>query len=312
MNLVILVPYLDDKPSFNQLVERLCQNIRDFHLVVVDDGSLESPVDELFLYDKIKSWSHIILKRNTGPQRAIAVGLNYIHNNFNFQNVLVMDGDGEDSPETVPGLLDFCRKQTPNPDICVVTRLSRENSVIFKLLYLAYKFFFWAFTGKQMNFGHYSLLSREAVSRIINYPQLWIHLGSTYLLSRIPITRYPLSRGRRYQGRSRVSIISLVNHGLRSVVAQSELAIPRVIVANAILLSLTTLFVLTSILVNLTALLYVAGSMFLLSYSLLASTTLIMLLSISRNSGEYNSSNYETLVKDISSGHSKQKGKSPN
>jgi len=300
MELVIVIPFLDDQPSFNVLVERLSQNVKSFHLVVVDDGSLMSPVDEAFLQESIGSWTHIILKRNSGPQRAIAVGLNHVYNNFDFKNVLVMDGDGEDSPETVSDLLDFQRSQTPVPDICVVTRLSRENSLWFKLLYLIYKFFFWAFTGRQMNFGHYSLLSREAVSRIINYPQLWIHLGSTYLLSRMPISKYPLSRGKRYQGRSRVNITSLVNHGLRSVVAQSERAIPRVILANVILLFSAALIFTVGNLFKWKLLFYFATLIFLFSQSLVTATILIMLLSISRNSGEYDSSNYQTLVKYVS------------
>ena len=305
VELIIILPFLEDKTSFSELIAKLSVQVSDSHIVLVDDGSLENSLDLDFLDDYFQSWTQIKLRRNAGAQRAIAVGLNYVNNNFDYSRVLIMDSDGEDSPETVKGLLEYHLTRKPKSEICVVTRKDRNNSPIFKFLYTLYKAFFWTYTGKQMNFGHYSVLTREAVSRIINYPQIWIHLGSTYLLARIPISYYSLNRGKRYDGESRLNLNSLVQHGLRSVVAQSELVISRVIVFISILLFTSFTIAGTGFVLNSYLLLILGALVFFVAQSIVTITSLIMLLSISRNSGEYDSTNFESLIKDVDSSSTK-------
>lgn len=305
IELVIILPFLEDKASFSELVARLSVEVSDSHILVVDDGSLENFIDLDFLDDYFQSWTQIRLKRNAGAQRAIAVGLNYVNNNFDYSRVLIMDSDGEDSPETIKGLLEFHLTRTPKSEICVATRKDRNDSSIFRFLYMLYKAFFWTYTGKQMNFGHYSVLTREAVSRIVNYPQMWIHLGSTYLIARIPISYYSLSRGKRYHGKSRLNLNSLIQHGLRSVVAQSELVIARVILFISIVLISSLAITGIGFVLDSYFLLILGTLIFFLSQSIVTITSLIMLLSISRNSGEYDSTNFESLIKEISSSSTK-------
>jgi len=298
--LVVIMPFLDDTPSLNDLIAKLSKQISSFHLIVIDDGSIESFIDVGFLDNYVQAWTQIKLNRNSGAQRAIAVGLNYALNNFDFKRVLIMDCDGEDDPATVPGLLEFHGSLLPVPDICVVTRQDRDNSLTFKLLYQLYKLFFWTYTGKRMNFGHYSILTKEAVTRVINYPQLWIHLGSTYLLSRIPIVRYPLSKGKRYYGKSRLNLTYLIEMGLRSIVAQSEFVIPRVVLTAACLFTGSLATSALGIILGNKSLTIIAVMTFFLAQALIAITTLIMLLPVSRNSGEYNSANFQSLIRYVS------------
>lgn len=305
IELVIIIPFLEDKASFSELVAKLSVQVPDSHILLVDDGSLENSINLDFLDDYFRSWTQIRLKRNAGAQRAIAVGLNYVNSNFDYSRVLIMDSDGEDSPETVKGLLEFHLTRTPKSEICVATRKDRKDSSLFRFLYILYKAFFWTYTGKQMNFGHYSILTREAVSRIINYPQIWIHLGSTYLLARIPISYYSLSRGKRYHGKSRLNLNSLIQLGLRSVVAQSELVISRVVIFISILLIGSLAITGTGFVLNSYFLLTLGALFFFLSQSIVTITSLIMLLSISRNSGEYDSTNFESLIKEVSSSSTK-------
>ena len=297
---VILMPFLEDRKSLNQLLKNLCIHLPTFHLVVVDDGSLVDSVDTDFLKNYLNNWTHIVLKRNTGAQRALAVGLNYIHHNFQFKQLLIMDSDGEDSSESAAKLLKFHSNLSPNQHICVATRQSREDSLMFKILYFLYKSFFWLCTGKRMNFGHLSVLTKEAVSRIINYPQLWIHIGSTYLLSRIPMTSLPLSRDKRYFGKSKINLTLLLNHGLRSVVAQSELVIPRIFMFGIFQFSVLSCLLLLGFVTNKDLFLLLAGLVLLLTLVLFSTITLIMLLGVSRNSGEYDSTNFKSLINHVS------------
>lgn len=298
-DLIILTPVLDDQPSLVALINQLIACIGKFHIVVVDDGSVSDPVSLSNIDPSRVTCTVIQLRRNTGPQRAIAVGLNYVHKNYTFKNVIVMDSDGEDNPLTVPKLLQFWNSISPAPDIAVVTRENRDNGFLFKFFYSLYKFFFWFYTGKAMNFGHYSLLSERAVSRIVTYPQLWIHLGTTYLLSRLPIHCCPLDRGSRYVGKSKTSFISLVGHGLRSIVAYSEVVISRVVVLSSTIFFCTTAAAVVGIVLKDTLWLMAALFAFFTLVFIAASTVLIMLMSVSRNSGEYDADNFQNLIGNI-------------
>ena len=70
--------------------------------------------------------------------------------------VLVMDGDGEDNPASIPALID---EQHKNPDaIVVASRGVRTEGVKFKLFYAVFKRLFHALTGWRLDFGNYSLM----------------------------------------------------------------------------------------------------------------------------------------------------------
>ena len=41
------------------------------------------------------------MKKNNGHARCNAFGIRYINNNEKFDNIILMDGDGEDRPEEI-------------------------------------------------------------------------------------------------------------------------------------------------------------------------------------------------------------------
>ena len=82
-------------------------------VLVVDDCSPEQP-GELFRLGPLKSLATVDvlpLRRNLGHQRAIAIGLAYVEQHIDNRCVVVMDSDGEDSPEDVPRLLASSNKK---------------------------------------------------------------------------------------------------------------------------------------------------------------------------------------------------------
>jgi glycosyltransferase involved in cell wall biosynthesis len=238
----------------------------------------------------------IRLKRNSGFQRAIALGLLYIENNFDYKKVLIMDSDGEDAPESVPTLLAASKGLGEEFDILVASRLSRQNSMTFKLMWRFYRGLFRILTGKRMDFGNFSLLSRRAVQHLIHYPQIWIHLGASYLLSRLQIRSVSIPRGKRYQGTSRMNFTSLVNHGLRSFVALSEVVIPRFFILS--LVSTGPIFLLLIYGFLFVSQWFINLGFILLLFVIFASiqTCLILFLSISRSPADYHGGDYLNLI----------------
>jgi len=295
-SLTILIPYYNDSDALVKLISNLNKVLNNYNLIIVDDGT---PINKLSAKILSETKSHgklIILKRNTGPQRAIATGLSYINKYVETNQVLIMDSDGEDAPENIPVLLKY-KAKNPSEDIIVASRLSRENSIQFKILYFYYKLLFRIMTGEKMNFGNFSLISRKAVAIISNYSELWMHLGSTYILSRLKISVLPLSRGKKYDDKPGSGHLSLINHGIRSIVSLSELMIPRLFIFSICGLVSLAIFTGYSILSkNVTNL--CLGFMGILLVIL--NLSLVMLfLGVARNAGEYNNVSYDQLIEEV-------------
>lgn len=295
-SLTILIPYYNDSNALIKLISNLNKVLNNYNLIIVDDGT---PINKLSAKILSGTKSHgklIILKRNTGPQRAIATGLSYINKYVETNQVLIMDSDGEDAPESIPILLNY-KARNPSEDIIVASRLSRKNSIQFKILYFYYKLLFRIMTGEKMNFGNFSLISRKAVAILSNYSELWIHLGSTYILSRLKISVLPLPRGEKYDDKPGTGHLSLINHGIRSIVSLSELMIPRLFIFSVCNLFGLVIFTGYSILSKNVTNSYLGFIGILL---VILNLSLVMLfLGVARNAGEYNNVSYDQLIEEV-------------
>ena len=128
---ILLIPIYNDWVSVQQLVLQMeALKIPDLHILLVNDSSTD-PAPALSAGNIPVEILHLALQ--LGHQKAIAVGLAYIHQNLPCERVLVMDGDGEDRPEDA-GLLLHKAKQFPG-NILVAKRVRREDGFFFKLFY---------------------------------------------------------------------------------------------------------------------------------------------------------------------------------
>lgn len=294
---IILMPFLDEKSSLVVLLKRIESLNLDVEIVVVNDGSIEDQISNTFLETFRLNIYVIHLKRNSGPQSALATGINYIQQYLNFAFIILMDSDGEDVPDSLPPLIKMHVENSKNFDITVVERLSRENSWTFKILWNCYKLLFLVLTGKSMNFGHFSILSRRAVDRLVNYPQLWIHLGATYYLTKLRIGRISLPRGRRFAGESKTGLSTLINHGIRSLIALKEFLIPRVLIALFLFELALMMFLVVLLLFKITKFLLLVALIQISISLILLSIILAMNLITQRSLNENQSSNdFENLI----------------
>jgi len=223
---LILVPYFEDvaAPIF---CERLaeCTNAND-HVVVVDDGSVTTPFDESLLTGNNLSGTVIRLARNVGHQMALVVGVDYVTNNFEFATLTIMDSDGEDKPSDIQRLLEQLKQD--GLDVVVATRRSRVESLRFKLFYLVYKLLFRILVGRVIGFGNFMVLTQPAAHRISLSPEVQLHLAASVINSKLKMGTVLLDRGRRYQGTSKMNIVSLTLHGLRSIMVFSDQVLVRI------------------------------------------------------------------------------------
>ena len=248
-NLGIVIPVYNDWDSLTILLTRLNEEARStstsIRVLAVNDGSTEplSPesIQIISQLNHLAAVQILHLTLNLGHQRAIAVGLCYTLQAYSPDGILVMDSDGEDSPEAIQTLI----AQIPAnaEDYCVVARRGkRTERATFRAGYVLYKLAFRLITGTVIDFGNFSLISRGYAARLVMLPDLWNNLPAAILRSRIPLHSIHIDRGHRYAGTSKMNFISLLIHGFSGIAVYSDRIFVRLLLLTAAL-AIVTLFV---------------------------------------------------------------------
>lgn len=213
-----LTPVYNDWASCTILLERIAQLGREhagtysFSVVIVNDGSALSADDDAFAQDNVKVLN---LKMNVGHQRAIAIGIQYLHNTYRDADyVVILDSDGEDRPEDIPLLLE---RSASSRKIIFAKRKKRQDSVLFKIGYFFYKRLFRLLTGQHISFGNFSVIPGRLLKKVALQPNIWNHYSGAIVQSKIPYDTVELDKGKRYEGQSKMNFTSLILHGLSSI-----------------------------------------------------------------------------------------------
>lgn len=218
--LIILTPVYEDRPSARMLIQELTQHLDHFFLVMVEDGSIQNPLQLSDLTESNIDGEVLYLVRNVGHQRAIAVGLAYVAEHYPNCNVVVLDSDGEDRPSKIQQLLN--RLSESEVDIVVANRGRRSEKLTFRLFYFIYRLFFSLLTGKIIDFGNFVAMRPTAVKRLTKMQELWVHFPAAVIVSKLRVKAVKCDRGLRYVGVSKMNFVSLVLHGMRSVMVFAE------------------------------------------------------------------------------------------
>ena len=225
-SLVIIIPVYEELAAKQLFMDIAAEFESDCHLLVVDDGSLNDPVQKEWLTEAGLSGTVIHLNQNVGHQSAIAVGLNYCIEQLHAEQVVIMDADGEDKPMSIKTLLE--RLESSSAEIVVAHRGSRMESIKFKAFYAIYRAVFWLFVGKSIRFGNFMAMTTKAAQRLARDQSTWQHVAGTVLNSRMDIDHCSIDRGKRYSGKSKMNFVNLTLHGLRSIIVFSENVLVRI------------------------------------------------------------------------------------
>jgi len=234
---VVLIPLFNDWESFVELVPRLdaalARHGRTADILLVDDGSTAEPPADLPSEgpDAIRRIEVLSLRRNLGHQRAIAIGLAYAEDRLGCETVVVMDGDGEDSPDDVPRLLERLDEERGRK-IVFAERTRRSESMVFRIFYALYKFLHVILTGKGVRVGNFSAIPRSRLESLVVVSELWNHYAAAAFHSRQPYCTIPTHRGKRLRGRTTMNFVSLVAHGLSAISVYSATVGVRLLVIS--------------------------------------------------------------------------------
>ena len=218
--ILILIPIYNDWKSLNKLIEEINENIKNFdninfECLIINDASTTSPL-KLYKPSNFVSIELLNMKENKGHARCNAFGIRYIFQNKEFDNLILMDGDGEDRPKEIKDLVEKIKE---NPNLSVVAkRIKRSEGFFFQSLYQIHKLITFIFTGKNINFGNYSILTRSDVEKLHSKASLWSSFSGTVKKNLKTFNEISSIRGLRYFGPSQMSLFKLIIHSL-SIIA---------------------------------------------------------------------------------------------
>ena len=217
---VFLIPVYNDWKSLKKLLENINENIKDirnviFECIVINDSSTQK-ISKLSAQSNLNSIKIINMKENRGHQRCTATGIRYIITKINFDRVILMDGDGEDRPEEIRNLVELAIK---DPNLSVVAkRVKRSEGLLFRILYIAHKYLTLFFTGRLVNFGNYTCLTKNDVIKLSTKASLWSSFSGSLKKYILQYNEINSIRGLRYFGPSQMSLYKLIIHSF-SIIA---------------------------------------------------------------------------------------------
>ncbi len=234
--IVICAPVFSDWDCAATLLEHIDQVVQRHKLVAtvlfVDDGSSEGIPDSLpCKLQGLQSVEILKLRRNVGHQRAIALGLTFIYRHRPCDAVIVMDADGEDSPDDFLGLLERFESHQGRR-IVFAQRARRSENLTFRLFYRLYKIVHRLLTGRTVEVGNFSIIPAARLDCLVGISDLWNHYAASVFKSRMPVDKVPIPRARRLRGESKMNFVSLVTHGLSAISVFGEQVNTRLLVAT--------------------------------------------------------------------------------
>ena len=218
--IIILIPVYNDWESLNKLLQEINESIKffndiNFECLIVNDASTIQPPN-LNKPSNFYSLELLNMRENRGHARCNAFGIRYIFQNKKFDYLILMDGDGEDRPVEIKNLVEKI-EESPNLSV-VAKRIKRSEGPFFQFLYQLHKLITFIFTGQNINFGNYCILTRSDVEKLHSKASLWSSFSGSVKNNLKPLNEINSIRGLRYFGPSQMSLLKLIIHSL-SIIA---------------------------------------------------------------------------------------------
>jgi hypothetical protein len=145
--------------------------------------------------------------------------------------VVVMDADGEDTPEGLVQLLGAYSNSNGAKAI-FAERSRRFESLLFRSFYLFYKILHRGLTGVSVRVGNFSILPSQYLGTLSVMSELWNHYAAAVFRSKLLFTTIPIRRGHRIAGTSQMNFVALVSHGLSAISVFGDIVGVRLLISS--------------------------------------------------------------------------------
>lgn len=254
--LIVLMPVYCDWKAARIVCDRLDSAVAGtglaIQVVLVDDGT-PAALREWWAGEtaNLSSIDVLVLRRNVGHQRAIAVGLCYVADHIGCDAVVVMDSDGEDKPEDAIRLVHRWMSGERTA-VVFAARGKRLENTTFRAGYHAYRIVHRLLTGISVRVGNFSVIPFDGVRRLVAMSELWNHYAAAVFRSKLAYEVEEIDRAPRVHGESRMNFVALVAHGVSAMATFSEVVATRILLSIAVLAVLVALAAASAIGIRLT------------------------------------------------------------
>jgi hypothetical protein len=242
--LAVLMPIYNDWESAVVLIDAvektLTTTVTTLRFLLVDDESSMPPPKTVPVSCATTSVEILRLRRNLGHQRAIAIGLMHLLQETDVTAVLIMDGDGEDTPDGTKILIDRFNQEGRNTTI-FAQRARRTENLAFKVFYFLFRTVHRFLIGRDIRIGNFSILPRTHIACLAAVPELWNHFAAAVMKARLQTTQVPIDRGYRLAGLTQMNFMALVAHGLSAISVFSDIVGLRLLLASSLLAVVATI-----------------------------------------------------------------------
>ncbi|SFN94847.1 Glycosyltransferase involved in cell wall bisynthesis [Bizionia echini] len=219
--IAILLPCFNENSGIEILTNHLVSELEKlpflFELIYIDDGSLDDTktrIESLKINSPSINAVLLALNFNVGHQKAIQQGLLFVETK-KFDNVIIMDADGEDDPGAIQEILKHTDK-----DLVQVIRGKRNENWRFKFFYRLYQNLFKVVIGKRLNFGNFCMLSPKLVTTATE--NSFVHLAAFLDNQKCFKTKVTWDRSHRISGESKMGFKNLFYHAVNSFVENAQ------------------------------------------------------------------------------------------
>lgn len=217
----VVVPVFNEEATLDALVARLERALEgaglDYEVVFVNDGSRDRSAEMLRAHHaRNPRLKCIMLSRNFGHQVAVTCGLDHAQGDA----IIVMDGDLQDPPEVLPGLIARWRDGF---DVVYAVRRRRKEGWA---KVLAYKAFYWvlhrvSYLDIPLDSGDFSLMDRRVVDLLAAMPERNRFVRGLRTWVGLRQTGFEYERDARYAGESKYSFTKLLRLAFDGLVSYS-------------------------------------------------------------------------------------------
>ena len=207
--LSVAVPVYNEESVLPELYRRLSRVLEEssesYELVFVDDGSTDGSLEWLAALANINPSVRVVaLSRHFGHQAALTAALDYVSGDV----VVLMDGDLQDKPETIPR---FLAEYENGYEVVYAIRQDRKESWWLRACYQA----FYRTIGRLASIdlphgaGDFALLSRRVVEQLKQYDERHRYLRGLRTWVGFRQRGIPVVRDARYSGKSKYNLTTL-------------------------------------------------------------------------------------------------------
>ncbi|MGD9635298.1 MAG: glycosyltransferase family 2 protein [Pirellulales bacterium] len=222
LKLSVAIPLLNEEAVVDELLQRTRKvldalNGGPHEIVLVDDGSTDNTLARLIAAaDEDPRIVVVSLSRNFGHQAAITAALDHVTGDA----VVVMDGDLQDTPETIPRFLDEFRQGF---DVVYAVRTDRKESWPMRLGYdLFYRLIAsLAEVPLPVGAGDFGLMSRRVVDLLRQAPEQHRYLRGLRSWVGFRQIGIPVERAARQGGQPKYDLVKLLRLASDGIVSFS-------------------------------------------------------------------------------------------